>query len=62
MEIIGGRTSFMFDKQKFPFSPVGYEVSAVRRDHRSAGPSELDQVFVAKCLGIDEIEVQALAD
>ena len=43
-------------------SPVGYEVSAVRRENRSGDPSEPDQTFVAKCLGIDEIEVQALAD
>jgi hypothetical protein len=62
MEIMEGRTSFTFDGQKFPFSPARYEVTAVRREDRSGGPSEADQTFVAKCLGIDEIEVQALAD
>jgi hypothetical protein len=60
MEISEGRTSFTFDGQKFPFSPAGYEMSAVRREVDD--PSEADQTFIAKCLGIDEIEVQALAD
>lgn len=62
MEISGGRTSFILDRQEFPFSPVGYEVSAVRRDSPSGGLPEADPAVVARCLGIDEIEAQALAD
>ncbi len=62
MEIAGGRTHFTLDKQKFPFSPVGYAVATLRGDRRSGGPSEGDQIFIAKCLGMDEIEIQALAD
>jgi hypothetical protein len=62
LEITGGRTIFTLDKQKFPFSPVGYEVSALRCESRFLVPSEGDQAFIAKCLQMDEIEVQALAD
>jgi hypothetical protein len=62
LDISGGRTIFTLDAQKFPFSPVGYEVSALRRDSRSGAPSEPDQTFVGQCLGMDEVEVQALAE
>lgn len=62
LDIAGGRTVFTLDKQKFPFSPVGYEVSALRRESRFGGASEPDQIFISKCLGMDEIEVQALAE
>jgi hypothetical protein len=62
LNITGGRTSFTLDTQKFPFSPIGYEVAALRRESRSGGPSEPDQVFISQCLGMDEIEVQALAE
>jgi len=62
LDITGGRTSFTLDTQKFPFSPIGYEVVALRRESRFGGPSEPDHTFISQCLGMDEIEVQALAE
>lgn len=62
LEIAGGRTSFTLDTQKFPFSPIGYEVVAPHRESRSGGASVPDQTFISQCLGMDEIEVQALAE
>ena len=61
LKIQGGRTSFGLDTKMFPFSPVGYEVSALWAK-RSWRPSEGDQAFISQCLGMDEIEIQALAD
>jgi hypothetical protein len=61
LEIAAGRTNFTLDKQNFPFSPVGYAIAALRGE-RFGGPSEGDQIFIAKCLRVDEIEIQALAD
>ena len=62
LDISGGRTIFTLDAQKFPFSPIGYEVSALRRESQFGTPSEPDQASIGRCLGMDEIEVQALAD
>jgi hypothetical protein len=53
---------FTVDTQKFPFSPIGYEVVALHRESRSGGPSIPDQTFISQCVGMDEIEVQALAE
>ena len=41
---------------------MGYAVTALRRERRKGGSSEGDQIFLAQCLGMDEIEIQALAD
>jgi hypothetical protein len=62
LAISGGRTTFTLNAGRFPFSPIGYEVSALNRESRSRSPSEGDQIYVAKCLQMDEIGVQALAD
>jgi hypothetical protein len=62
LEITGGRTTFTVDNRKFPFSPIGYQVCALRCERRSAEPSEGDQTFIGKCLRMDEIAVQALTD
>jgi hypothetical protein len=62
LEITEGRTTFTLDNRKFPFSPIGYEVSALRRERLFLSPSEGDQIFIAKCLQMDEIGVQALGD
>jgi hypothetical protein len=61
LEISGGRLNFVLDGRKMPFSPIGYEVSALSREpnlHVSHG----DQVFIARCLQMDEISVQSLAE
>jgi len=60
LEVTGGRTNFTVDNRKFPFSPIGYEVSALRC--QSLSLPDGDQTFIAKCLQMDEIGVQALAD
>lgn len=62
LDIAKGRTTFTLDSQKFPFNPIGYEISALRRESRSGGLSVPDQTFISQCLGMDEIEVQALAE
>jgi hypothetical protein len=62
LEIRGGRSTFTLDNRRYPFSPIGYEVSALSRESRFLSPAEGDQIFIAKCLQMDEIGVQALAD
>jgi hypothetical protein len=62
LDIQGGRSTFTLEKQKFPFCPIAYEVSIVAKERRFFNPEEGDQAFLAKCLQMDEIGVQALAD
>jgi hypothetical protein len=60
LKVSGGRTGFVLDDQKFPFSPISYEISSLRRDRSVA--TDGDQAFIAKCLRMDEISVRALVD
>lgn len=62
LEIVAGRTAFTLDDWKCPFNPVGYEVTALWSKRWSGASSEGDHVAIAEYLGMDEIEVQALAD
>ncbi len=62
LEITRGRPTFTIDNQKFPFSPFGYETSSLSEVMRPSKIDKEDQVFIARCLNMDEISVQALAD
>jgi hypothetical protein len=62
VEISGGRTSFIVDTERFPFSPVGYEISTLRRERHFRSKSDGDHSFIAKCLQMNSVEVQALGD
>ena len=59
--INNGRISFTLDDQKFPFSPVGYEISAIHEDIKRVRGDE-DHILVAGSLGMNPIDVQALAE
>jgi hypothetical protein len=61
LDIEGGRPTFTLENQKFPFCPIIYEVDIVAQERRF-NPAEGDQVYLANCLQLDEISVQALAD
>jgi len=60
--ISDGRMTFWLDGQQAPFSPIGYEVVSLIREHRRNGHSVDDHVYIGRCLGIDEITAQGLAD
>jgi len=61
LEVSGGRIAFSLDDQNFPFSPVGYEIVAIREDAKRARGEE-DHILIANALGMDPIDVQALAE
>jgi hypothetical protein len=62
LDIKGGQPSFVLGSQRFPFCPIGYEVAMVVQERRSFDPPEGDAAFISKCLHIDEVGAQALAD
>jgi hypothetical protein len=62
LDIQGGRPTFVLGSRKLPFCPIGYEVAVVAQERRSFNPPKGDLAFIAKCLQMDEIGVQALAD
>lgn len=61
LEISGGRSTFSVDDQNFPFSPVGYEISAIHEDTKRAR-GEDDHILIANALRMNPIDVQALAE
>jgi hypothetical protein len=62
LEVVDGRPTFSVDGIEYPFSPIGYEISSVSRDSGFFVAAEGDHAFISKCLQIDEVAVQALAD
>jgi hypothetical protein len=62
LDIRGGRSTFTLELQKFPFCPIAYEVVSIKAPDHPFNFAEGDQAFLAKCLQMDEIGVQALAD